>query len=194
MFGFLGSSPVRRRLQFFEVILLTLKSQRAHGFHPRAYITGTELKMHQNAVFRICNFKIFRGMTPPDRPCGRGDPLTHPPSARRGPVPPLLWPTRHTSPRGLYPPCLLSFWDLPPPLCDISTYLSKIFRGHVTLNAHHLGTLTFVITALFTFNLQTKFEISSFIRFRDMACIPKCRNEPREPDHTHLGNSQPPQG
>jgi len=32
--------------------------------------------MHQNAVFRICNFKIFPGMTPPDPRCGRGDPLT----------------------------------------------------------------------------------------------------------------------
>jgi len=64
MFSFLGSSPVRRRLQFFE-FSPTLKSQRAHGFHPWVYITGTELKMHQNAVFRICNFKIFPGMTPP---------------------------------------------------------------------------------------------------------------------------------
>jgi len=33
---------------------------------------GTGLKMHQNAGFRICNFKIFSGMTPPDPRCGRG--------------------------------------------------------------------------------------------------------------------------
>jgi len=76
--------------------------------------------MHQNAVFRICSFKIFPGMTTDPR-CGRGDPLTHPASARRGPAPPLLWPTRHTSPRGLYPPCLLSIWDLPLPLWHVSS-------------------------------------------------------------------------
>ena len=81
--------------------------------------------MYQNAVFCICNFKIFPRKTPPDPRCGRGDPLTHPPSARRGPAPPLLWPTRHTSPRGLYPPCLLSFWDLPPPLQACLTYTEK---------------------------------------------------------------------
>jgi len=35
--------------------------------------------MHQNAVLRICNFKIFPGMTPPDPRCGRATPSrTHP--------------------------------------------------------------------------------------------------------------------
>ena len=29
-------------------------------------------------------------------------------------------PHGHTSPRGLYPPCLLSFWDLPPPLIHVT--------------------------------------------------------------------------
>jgi len=43
---------------------------------------------------------------------------------------------------------------------------------------------------LFTFNLQTKFEMSSFIRSRDMAWAPKCRNESRDPDHASLGDSQ----
>jgi len=70
-------------------------------------------------------FQNFPGDDTPDPRCRRGDPLTHPPSARRGPAPPLLWPTRHTSPRGLYPPCLLSFWDLPPPLQACLTYTEK---------------------------------------------------------------------
>jgi len=43
---------------------------------------------------------------------------------------------------------------------------------------------------LFTFNLQTKFEMSSFIRSRDMAWAPKCRNESRGPDHAHLVDTQ----
>ena len=43
---------------------------------------------------------------------------------------------------------------------------------------------------LFTFNLQTKFEMSSFIHSRDMAWAPKCRNESHDPDHAHLGDSQ----
>jgi len=37
----------------------------------------------------------------------------------------------------------------------------------------------------FTFNLQTKFEMSSFIGSKDMAWVPKCRNESRDPDHAH---------
>jgi len=40
------------------------------------------------------------------------------------------------------------------------------------------------------FNLQTKFEISRFIRSRDMARATKCINESRHPDHAHLGDSQ----
>ena len=43
---------------------------------------------------------------------------------------------------------------------------------------------------LFTFNLQIKLEMSSFIRSRDMARAPKCRNESRDPDHAHFGDSQ----
>jgi len=38
------------------------------------------------------------------------------------------------------------------------------------------------------FNLQTKFEMSSFIRSRDMAWAPKCRNESCDPDNAHLGD------
>jgi len=40
-----------------------------------------------------------------------------------------------------------------------------------------------------SFNLQTKFEMSSFIRSRYMAWAPKFRNESRAPDHAHLGDS-----
>ena len=43
---------------------------------------------------------------------------------------------------------------------------------------------------LFAFNLQTKLEMSSFIRSRDMAWAQKCTNESRDPDNAHLGNSQ----
>jgi len=43
---------------------------------------------------------------------------------------------------------------------------------------------------LFTFNLQTKFEMPSFIRSTDMAWVQKYRNESRYPDHAHLGDSQ----
>jgi len=47
-----------------------------------------------------------------------------------------------------------------------------------------------LMPVLFAFNLQTKFEMSSFIRSRDMAWAPKCRNELRDPGHAHLGDSQ----
>jgi len=40
------------------------------------------------------------------------------------------------------------------------------------------------------FNLQTKFEMSSFIRFRDMAWAPKCKNASHDPDQAHFGDSQ----
>ena len=40
------------------------------------------------------------------------------------------------------------------------------------------------------FKLQTKFEMSSFIRSRDMAWAPKYINESRDPDQAHLGDSQ----
>ena len=43
---------------------------------------------------------------------------------------------------------------------------------------------------LSAFNLQTKLEMSSFIRSRDMAWAQKCTNESRDPDNAHLGNSQ----
>jgi len=43
---------------------------------------------------------------------------------------------------------------------------------------------------LFTLNLQTKFEMSSFIRSKDMVWAPKRRNESRDPDHAHLGDNQ----
>jgi len=43
---------------------------------------------------------------------------------------------------------------------------------------------------LFAFNLETKFEMFSFIRSRYMAWAPKCRNKSRDPDHAHLGDSQ----
>ena len=43
------------------------------------------------------------------------------------------------------------------------------------------------MAVLFTFNLQTKFEMSSFIRSKDMAWAPKRRNGSHDPDHAHLG-------
>jgi len=36
----------------------------------------------------------------------------------------------------------------------------------------------------------TKFEMGIFIRSRDMAWAPKCRNESHDPDHAHLGDTQ----
>jgi len=46
-----------------------------------------------------------------------------------------------------------------------------------------------VMPVLFTFSMQTKFEMSSFICSKDVAWAPKCRNESRDPDHAHLGKS-----
>jgi len=43
---------------------------------------------------------------------------------------------------------------------------------------------------LFAFNLQTKFEMSSFTRSKDIAWTPKWRNESRDPDHAYLRDSQ----
>ena len=52
---------------------------------------------------------------------------------------------------------------------------------------------------LFAFNLETKFEMFSFIHSRYMAWAPKCRNKSRDPDRAnmsrdpdraHLGDSQ----
>jgi len=37
---------------------------------------------------------------------------------------------------------------------------------------------------------NAKFEMTSFIRPRDMAWAPKCRNESRDPDDAHLGDSR----
>ena len=44
------------------------------------------------------------------------------------------------------------------------------------------------------FKLQTKFEISSFIRSNDMVWASKCRNGSRDPVHAHLGDSHASQG
>ena len=43
---------------------------------------------------------------------------------------------------------------------------------------------------LFAFNPQTKFEMSSFIRSKDMVWAPKCRNESYDADHARLRDSQ----
>ena len=43
---------------------------------------------------------------------------------------------------------------------------------------------------LSTLNLQTKLEMSRFIRSKDISWAPKCRNESRDPDHAHLLDSQ----
>ena len=60
---------------------------------------------------------------------------------------------------------------------------TPIFRNFKVYNSstHHV-------------NLQTKFEMSSVIRFKDMAWITKCGNELRDPDHAHLGDSLSLQG
>jgi len=42
---------------------------------------------------------------------------------------------------------------------------------------------------LFAFNLQTKFEMSGFIRSKDTAWAPECINVSGDPDHAHLGDS-----
>jgi len=47
-----------------------------------------------------------------------------------------------------------------------------------------------VAPVLFTFNLQTKFEMSSFIRSKDTAWAPKSRNESHDPNHAHLRDGQ----
>jgi len=48
-------------------------------------------------------------------------------------------------------------------------------------------TLTYVMPVLFTFNLQTKFEVSSFIRSKDMAWVKKRRNGSHGSGHAYLG-------
>ena len=45
-------------------------------------------------------------------------------------------------------------------------------------------------TTLYVKPAQTKFEISSFIRSKDMAWAPKWKNESRDSDHAHLGDTQ----
>jgi len=45
-------------------------------------------------------------------------------------------------------------------------------------------TLTHVMAILFTFNLQTKFDMSSFIRSKAMAWFPGCKNRSC-PKHAH---------
>jgi len=52
----------------------------------------------------------------------------------------------------------------------------------------HAAKLKRVMPVLFTFNLQTKFEMSNFIRSKDMAWAPKCRNESRDFDHAPFGD------
>ena len=46
------------------------------------------------------------------------------------------------------------------------------------------------MAVLLTFNLRTKFEMSSFIRSKDMAWNQKRSNGSRDPDHDHLVDSQ----
>jgi len=54
----------------------------------------------------------------------------------------------------------------------------------------HTAELKCVMAVLFTFNLQTKFEMSSFIRSKDMVWAPRYGNWSHDPDHAHLGDSQ----
>jgi len=39
------------------------------------------------------------------------------------------------------------------------------------------------MVVLIKINLQTNFEVSSFIRSKDVTLAPKCRNMARDPDH-----------
>jgi len=59
---------------------------------------------------------------------------------------------------------------------------------------HPSSALTCVMAVLFTFNLETKFETFSFVHSKDMAWAQKCRHGSREPNHTHLGDSQSSEG
>jgi len=45
------------------------------------------------------------------------------------------------------------------------------------------------MAVLFTFNRQTKFEMSSFIRSIGMAWAQKYRNGSRDPDNAHKANT-----
>ena len=73
---------------------------------------------------------------------------------------------------------------------EISAHISQnCKRSHDPGCTPYCGILTRVMVVLFTFNLQTKFEMSSFIHSKDMAWTLKCRNGSPDPDHTHLGNS-----
>ena len=69
-----------------------------HGCRSR----GTGLKMHQNAGFRICNFKSFPRRHP-ELPLREGRPPPAP-SAMRGAASPLLWPTSVLGPMSPVPP------------------------------------------------------------------------------------------
>jgi len=61
-------------------------------------------------------------------------------------------------------------------------------RSHYPECTPYCGILTCtMIIILVTFNLQTKFQMSSFICSRDMAWASKCRNESRDPDHAPFG-------
>ena len=51
-------------------------------------------------------------------------------------------------------------------------------------------TLTLLLPVLFTFNLQTKFEMYRFIRSKDMAWAQKCRNWSRDHHPVNLRDSQ----
>ena len=67
----------------------------------------------------------------------------------------------------------------------------KIVKGHVTLNTPpYYRTLTCLMPVLFTFNLPTKFEMSTFIRSKYMAWAQRCRNGSHDHDPVHLRDSQ----
>jgi len=94
MFSFLGSSPVSRRLQFFEVIISPNPQKSKSAWIPSMGVHhGDRAENASECSISHLQYQNFPE-DDPDPHCGRGDPLTHPPSARRGPTPPLLWPTR----------------------------------------------------------------------------------------------------
>jgi len=50
-----------------------------------------------------------------------------------------------------------------------------------------LRNVNMYVLVLITINLHINFEMSSFIRSKDMTGAPKCRNRSRDPDHAYLG-------
>ena len=64
----------------------------------------------------------------------------------------------------------------------------------MTMNAPKLQNFNMFNASTLCVSTRTKFGMSSFIRSKDMAQAPKCRNRSRDPDHAHLGDTQASEG